>query len=253
MATDTKISALGGETGGPAETADQTTLFLRKDGLEANPFAGVPAVLPPLPAGVVALLSGAGGSSTTPGGSLLQQYTPSGLQVILPGTMPGSLLTAASTLASFTSAAAIASGSIPANDPVAGATYVLKCSGVVSSTGTPTYTFAMNYGSTAIAALGAITTGSGIAFQSWEAELTLQFYSAVLAAGNLKLSWGTSTSTDAASLYEASSGNAAAGDGTTAITVVSTAAKTLNLTVACSASNAANTISALTCYAQRVA
>lgn len=36
---DTKISTAGGETGGPAETADLTTTFLRKDGLYTNPLA----------------------------------------------------------------------------------------------------------------------------------------------------------------------------------------------------------------------
>jgi hypothetical protein len=250
---DTKISTTGGQTGGTAETADQTSTYLRKDGLYVSPFLAIPAVVPPAAAGTVAAYSGAGGTSLAAGGALPAAVNAQGLAGPVPVTIPGSLLTAAATLASFTTAASIASGPIPAADPVAGATYVLKCSGVVSSTGTPTYTFAMNYGSTAIAALGAITTGSGIAFQSWEAELVLQFYSTVLAAGVLKLAWGTSTSTDAASLYLASSGNAAAGDGTTAITVASATAKTLNLTVACSASNAANTISALTCYAQRVA
>jgi hypothetical protein len=176
-----------------------------------------------------------------------------GLSGKVPVTIPGSLLTTAATLSAFTTAATIASGAIPAGDPAATATYVLRCSGVYSSTGTPTYTFSANYGTTAIAALGAITTGSGVTLQSWEAEFTLQFYSGVLAAGVLKVALGTSTSTDAGSLYVASSGNAGGGNATTGITVVSSTAKSVNLTVACSASSASNAISALTCYAQRVA
>jgi hypothetical protein len=251
---DTKISAAAGETGGTAETADLTTLFLRKDNVEATPFSSIPATVPPTPSGAVSGYSALGGDVTTGGGGMLGVVNAQGLTGLHPVTIPGSLLVAASTLASFTTAASIASGSIPAGDPVAGAVYVLKCSGIYSSTGTPTFLFAANYGSTAIAAFDtAITTGSSVTQQSWEAEFVLQFYSTVLAAGVLRLTWGTSTSTDAASTYLVSSGNANGGAGTTAITVASATAKTINLTVACSASNASNTISALTCYAQRVA
>jgi hypothetical protein len=250
---DTKISASAGETGGAAETADLTSTFLRKDGLYTAPFSAVPAVLPPTPAGQVAGYSALGGDVTTAGGGMYGSVNAQGLTGLHPVTIPASLLITAATLATFTTAASIASGSIPAADVTAGATYLLKCSGIVSSTATPTYTFSANYGSTAIAALGAITTGSGIANQSWEAEFLLQFYSTVLAAGVLRVAWGTSTSTDAASSYVASSGNAGGGNSATGITVTSATAKTINLTVACSASSASNTISALTCVAQRVA
>ena len=116
-------------------------------------------------AGVV----GSGCVFTQVGASLV---SPAGLAGKVPVTIPGSLLTTATTLSAFTTAATIASGAIPASDPAATATYVLKCAGVYSSTGTPTYTFSANYGTTAIAALAAITTGSGVTFQSWEAEFT---------------------------------------------------------------------------------
>jgi hypothetical protein len=43
MATDLKISALAGQTGG-TETADQTQTFLRKDGVFINPFQGAVAL-----------------------------------------------------------------------------------------------------------------------------------------------------------------------------------------------------------------
>lgn len=250
---DTKISTAAGQTGGVALTADQTGTFLRKDGLYISPFTAIPAAVPAAAAGTVGGYSSAGGTSVLGGGGLPGSVNAQGLTGPSPVTIPGSLLTTATTLSAFTTAASIASGSIPAGDVVAGATYVLKCSGIYSSTGTPTYTFAANYGSTAIAALGAFTTGSGVTQQSWEAEFTLQFYSTILAAGVLKMLIGTSTSTDAASAFTASSGNAAAGAGTTAITVATATAKTINLTVACSANSSSNAISALTCYAQRVA
>jgi hypothetical protein len=251
---DTKISAAAGETGGPTEPATLTTNFLRQDGLYITPFSSVPPTIPATPTGQVAGYSALGGDVTTAGGGMYASVNAQGLTGLHPVTIPASLLITATTLASFTTAATIASGSIPAADVTAGATYLLKCSGIVSSTGTPTYTFSAGYGATAIAALGAITTGSGIANQSWEAEFLLQFYSTILAAGVLRLQWGTSTSTDAASSYLASSGNAGGGNsGAGGVTVTSATAKTINLTVACSASSASNTISALTCVAQRVA
>jgi hypothetical protein len=44
MSGDLKISKPAGATGGAGETADQTTSYLRKDGVYANPFS-VPAPL----------------------------------------------------------------------------------------------------------------------------------------------------------------------------------------------------------------
>lgn len=43
--TDLKIAKQAGATGGAGETADQTTSFLRKDGVYANPFSTPLALL----------------------------------------------------------------------------------------------------------------------------------------------------------------------------------------------------------------
>ena len=60
---DTKISTAAGQSGGVAETADQTGTFQRKDGLFASPFTVIPAVVPPAAAGTVGGFSIAGGTS----------------------------------------------------------------------------------------------------------------------------------------------------------------------------------------------
>ena len=209
-----------------------------------------------LAAGVPFTQAGGAAPAASPGSA--QNYStasgqpayvnPQGLIVLDSGVVSGSVLTTASTLASFTSEAQLVGLSIPANDPAAGSVYVLRMAGVYGDTGTPTLAFGLRYGGaagTSICAVPAITLGSGVSNVPWEAEAVLQFYSTTSAVGVIRLLLGTSSSTDAASAFVASP--------TAGVAVVSTSAKVMSFTVTCSASSASNTISALTGYGQRLA
>lgn len=208
--------------------------------------AGVPfsqagsSVTPAAAAGTSQNFTTAGGQSG--------YVNPQGLIVLDSGVVSGSVLTTASTLATFTAEAQLAGFSIPAADPGAGAVYSLRLAGVFGCTGTPTFAFGLRYGGaagTSIAAVPAITQGGALTSATWEAEAVLQFYSTTSAAGFIKLLLGTSSSTDAAAAFVASP--------TAAVTVASATAKVMSFTVTCSASSASNTITALTGYGQRLA
>lgn len=247
--SDLKISVSGGQSGGPTLPPDLTTQFLRKDGTYQNPFGAIPSAIPATPSGAVASYSGAGGTSTAAGSSLPIVTTPDALNLVQGGVLPASILTAASTLATFTSEAQLTGLSIPANDPVAGAVYYMRMAGLFGCTGTPTFAFGLRYGGaggTSIAAIAAITQGGTLTAAPWEAECVLQFWSTVLATGFIRLGLGTSAATGALSPFAGSA--VAAG-----VTVVSTSAKVMSFTVTCGTSNALNTISALTGYGMRLA
>jgi hypothetical protein len=251
--TDLKIGRDTGQSGGTALTADLTGTFQRKDGSFQNPFNPIPAQALPTPAQGVSAFSGAGGTSTAAAAasvsSLPLAVSATGLMVAQGGVVPGSILTAASNLNTFTSEAQLAGLSIPANDPVPGATYYMKLGGVFGCTGTPTFAFGLRYGGaagTSIAAIAAITQGGTLTAAPWEAECVLTFWSAILATGFIRLGLGTSAATGALSPFAGSA--AAAG-----VAVVTTSAKVMSFTVTCGTSNAANTISALTGYGMRLA
>lgn len=200
------------------------------------------------------------GSSTVPGGATGSStpfvtaagqsgnVNPQGLAVLDSGVVNGSVLTAPSTLASFTAEAQLTGLSIPANDPAAGAVYLLRMAGVYSDTGTPTLAFGLRYGGaagTSIAAIAAITLGSGVTGVPWDAEAILEFYDTTHAVGVIRLQLGTNASTGAASSF--------AGSSSAGVSVTSATAKVMSFTVTCSASSASNTISALTGYGMRLA
>lgn len=246
---DTKISAAGGETGGPAETADLTNLFMRKDGMWAVPEYTLAASVPATPAGQVSGYSGAGGNVTTGGGGLHATLNAQGLTTLQGGVVPGSVITAASTVANTTTETQLLGLSIPANDIVAGSTYLIKGSGVYSDTGTPTLAWGLRYGGaagTSLAAIAATTLGSGVSGLAFQVEAYVQFWSNVLAQAVITVDLGTSSSTNATTRLTSST--VAAG-----VAVVSTSAKVLSVTITWSAASASNTISALTTYGMRLA
>jgi hypothetical protein len=248
---DTKISNAAGETGGPAETQDLTTTFLRKDGLYQSPLSAIPPVIPATPVGQVSSYSGAGGSSTAGGGGLHETLNAQGLYTLQGGVVPGSVIVAASTVANTSAETQLAGLTIPASDVVAGATYMLKLSGVYSDTGTPTLAWGLRYGGaagTSIVANGATPTtlGSGVSNIPFQVEAVITFWTTTTATGYYTVDLGTNASTLATTRLTNSSG-------TSAVTVVSTSSKVLSLTVTFSAASASNTISAVTAYGMRLA
>ncbi len=121
--------------------------------------------------------------------------------------------------------------------------------GILSSTGTPTYTFTLRMGAaasiTAAIILGsaAITTGSGVTNTIWEFEGDFTMRTPVGAAGANSTGVGTGLITGAGLaspfIYPLYGGAATPG---TVATVDTSIQNYLNFNVACSASSASNTI-----------
>lgn len=120
--------------------------------------------------------------------------------------------------------------------------------GIVSSTGTPTYTFTTRFGSagstTAAIVMGsaAITTGSGISNQYWEYEGDVILESIGAAGTNSTVRGiGSIFSGGFASPFQYPLYGGAASPGTVA-TVDTSITNYINFNVACSANSASNTI-----------
>ena len=244
---DTKISASAGETGGIAETADLTGTFLRKDGLYVTPFQGIPAVVPGTPVAQVSSFSGTGGNATTAGGGLHETLNAQGLYTLQGGVVPGSVITAAGTVANTSAITQLVGLTIPAADVTAGAVYLIKASGVYSDTGTPTIAFGLVYGGaggTSIATLTSAALGSGVSNLSFAVEAQIQFWTTTTATGYATVDIGGTAPT--VTRNAAASGNAS-------VAVTTGTSKVLSLCVTWSAASASNTISAMTAYGMRLA
>jgi len=124
----------------------------------------------------------------------------------------------------------------------------IKAAGILSSTGTPTYTFTIRSGaagSTTTAILlgtAAITTGSGVTNQYWELEGDV-ILTAIGAAGTNSTvrGHGTFRSGGVAAPYIYPAWGGAATPGTVA-TVDTTITNYINFNIACSASSASNAV-----------
>lgn len=92
---------------------------------------------------------------------LLKYMNANGLVQIITGSQASGTVT----LANSASETAIATITVPANDPITGATYFIQGFGIVSTTGTPTLTWKTRWGGTAgtsLATTTGITQGSGV-------------------------------------------------------------------------------------------
>lgn len=134
-----------------------------------------------------------------------------------------------------------------------GKTILIKASGIVACTGTPTYTFTVRIGTTGtstylsgtqVAASSAITCQSGITDKVWELELLLCCRTPGLSTSNATLAGSGRVQSPggfaAPYIYSLTSGG---GDHATwTSTIDASLQQYLNLSVACSASSASNTI-----------
>lgn len=168
-------------------------------------------------------------------------------------------------LASFTSEASLWSGNslqprvqtglFDGPDAV-GRTILLRARGVVSSTGTPTYTFTVRFGTTiaaisdaAIASSAAIATASGITNKRWELELYITCRTPGQGAGNTTFSVdgkvGSAGGFATTQPWYALTGGLGGESGTWTVAPANfdpVKENYLNLSAACSASSASNTI-----------
>lgn len=166
-------------------------------------------------------------------------------------------------LSSFTSEASLLAGTnlIPALPPFyfdqmnggRGKVLRFKASGVLGSTGTPTYLFKVRLGTTAgasdlsgtlLAQTAAITTGSGVSTKRWELNLDIICRTPGSGTNNCTLSCsGVVRSMGGfASPFEYATSPGGGESGTWTATINSDLTQYLNLSVVCSASDASNTI-----------
>lgn len=168
---------------------------------------------------------GAQGSQTT---TLLQDL-PYGVPQVQSST---------TTVANTATETVLQTYTVPANEPIAGSVYHVTGYGTYSTTGTPTLQFTVRWGGVAgtiTAQVPAITTPSGVtnALFWYDGMLTFQSATTVFAAFNLE--FGTSTTTDQATSYIAST--------STATTVTTSSASALVVTAKWGTASASNTIS----------
>jgi hypothetical protein len=164
---------------------------------------------------------------------------------------------ASTTLSTFTTETVIASITLPANEPIVGATYRIRVWGVASSTGTPQYQFRNRVGwvssgtpGNQAATSGALTTASGITNRPWwidahlvclTAGATGSFFTQMLYHGCLTT--GAPPTTPEIRL-----------DGAAAATSIdTTTATTWALTVTCNTSNVSNAVTVRGAMCERVA
>jgi hypothetical protein len=143
------------------------------------------------------------------------------------------------TLASFTTSAPVFQPLVlPANYMKTGRVINVKARGIWAATGTPTYTFRLQFtvGTVVTVVTTAAITVSAITNQAWEIDTDIQCRTegttgTVLGQGDLNMGGVTGTQ------YLPATGTAPA-----TATVDTTIAQTLGLEIACSASSASNTV-----------
>lgn len=135
-----------------------------------------------------------GGLAAYASGGLLRYANTAGLNQIL----VGSQIAGTATLANSTTETAIATITIPANDPVAGATYFIQGFGAISTTATPTVTWRTRWGGTAgtsLAATAAITQGATITNLPFYFQIVLMFMSTTTCIASQNLGYFTAAGT----------------------------------------------------------
>lgn len=198
------------------------------------------------PSGGVIAYSSSGQLTTRNATSLVQRINGS------IGLSPASF-----TLSTFTTETVVASITLPANEPIVGATYRIRVWGVASTTGTPQYQFRnrvnwVNSGSpgTQAATTGALTTASGIANRPWMIDAHLVCLTAG-ATGSFftQLNYhGCLTTGAPPTTPEIRFDGAAA-----ASSIDTTTATTWALTVSCNTSSASNSVVVRGSMCERVA
>lgn len=100
--------------------------------------------------------------------------------------MPWTIASGAVTLANSTAVTNIAAGTVPANDPAAGAVYRITAWGLASTTSAPTLTFTSAWGGTTLVTSSAITMGSSVSNQQFSLTADIAFVSTTSVAAYLK-------------------------------------------------------------------
>lgn len=221
---------------------------LLSDGASATVANGITLNSPTL-GDTVSALNVTGTWSTNPTGALINFGTATGTfnvdnvtansGALYGGTVPtlNGGVTSTVTVASTAALTNLYSQTITGLQVAVGSVYRMTGYGIYSTTGTPTLLFQAYWGGTAIATLPAITTPSGAANDLFSFELLVNFRTTTTCFARLRVEFGTSTATDAASVY--------VNVPTSAVTVTTATSQSLTVAVQWSASSSSNTISLL--------
>lgn len=242
---------------GPGSAARDTTMQRAASGILAttkNFLVGASTALGDNGVGELQLANATTVPTTVPTGGLdlystagvFKTQNPQGLFQTVGGLVQSQTSTV--TVANTTSATALTSFTVPANDAVAGAVYTVTGYGVYSTTLAPTIQFILYWGGTggtALATLPAVTLPTTITNSVFSYSAELVFRSTTSVTAVLALNIDTSITTDQVSAYQAAP--------STATTVTTTGSNALTVGVTWSAASASNTISLLGGSVQRLA
>jgi len=162
---------------------------------------------------------------------LLNYMNTNGLSQIITGSQLANTVT----YANSTAETALATLTVPANDPINGAYYTLAGMGVVSTTGTPTLTWKVRWGGTAgtqFVTTAAITQGTGVTTLPFNFVVQVIFTSTTQAVCSLFLNYFTAAGTVPTQNYQ---------QVTAPVTVTTNASEALVFTATWSAASASNT------------
>lgn len=242
---------------GPGSATRDTTMQRAASGILAttkNFLVGASTALGDNGVGELQLANATTVPTTVPTGGLdlystagvFKTQNPQGLFQTVGGLVQSQTSTV--TVANTTSATALTSFTVPANDAVAGAVYTVTGYGVYSTTLAPTIQFILYWGGTggtALATLPAVTLPTTITNSVFSYSAELVFRSTTSVTAVLALNIDTSITTDQVSAYQAAP--------STATTVTTTGSNALTVGVTWSAASASNTISLLGGSVQRLA
>jgi hypothetical protein len=173
-----------------------------------------------------------GGIAVFAQSGLLKYMNANGLISILTGSQAAGSVT----LANSASETAVATITVPANDPVAGAMYYISGFGVVSTTGTPTLLWRTRWGGvagTSLLATAAITQGSGVTTLPFYFQVQVMFTSTTACIANMNIGYFTAAGTVPTINYQ---------QGTTTTTVTTNANEALVFSALWGTASSSNTL-----------
>lgn len=170
---------------------------------------------------------------------LLKYLNSAGMATFVPGTLAATVTPVV--VANTVTATVIGTGTIAANDPVAGAVYELYIWGNYSTTGTPTVAIIPVWGTggTAIHTSGIVpTAGSSVTNANFRLFCTVTFITSTTLQASTDLRWTTvadGTTSTATTYFRSNS---------SAVTVTTSSAQALNATWTWGTASASNTVTA---------
>lgn len=156
-------------------------------------------------------------------------------------------VTSTTTIANTAALAALQTGTVPANEPIAGSIYEMYGSGMYSVTGTPTLQFTLYWGGIAgtnLITFSTFTTTSGITNANFDYHVRLNFRSTTSVVATMTTSINTNAASNSSNTYTQTSAPT---------TVTTSSASALAVGFQWGTASASNTASLLGGYLEQIA